>query len=433
MMHFLNTSTPLVFLKASLWRDEAFSYLMARLPVIQLLSATAKDANPPLYYLILKIWMYLFGRSEVAMRTLSCVFFIALLYVLFLFMRNIFAFSSRKSLGYLLIVILNPLLHYYAFEARMYAMMAFLGTLLMYLFFQRKYRAYAVVLVLSVYTHYFLLLIPLVQAGITLYFDTQKSIQKWVRVWVICALASIPWGLFVLWSKPPVGQSFWITKPTWEHLVALPAIIWTGYEAGTGVVFPLMWNVGAIMWAILIGAFFSIQNIHRKRMFTLFIWGWGIPLLILFISFIWPIFLPRYLIFTGVGLILCMLYLIDLMRPTLRYILIAFLCLFSFVYAQKQIQFRTKAPLRTTFERIQHEALAGDEIYVVHEYDYHPALYYLGSKYSVFIYKKTYEELPWFVGKVLIPPSAMKNTLPIYPHRGLIIQQNGSISIQSKQ
>ena len=93
---------------------------------------------------------------------------------------------------------------------------------------------------------------------------------------------------------------------------------------------------------------------------------------------------------------------------------------------------RTKAPLKKTFYSIGKELRVNDVVYVTSEYDFHPAEYYLPSK-KVCLYKKTYEELPWFVGKVLMDKQAFKDTLPRYPVRAFIVNNDGSYSIQSSQ
>ncbi|PIW73452.1 hypothetical protein CO005_01355, partial [Candidatus Roizmanbacteria bacterium CG_4_8_14_3_um_filter_34_9] len=68
MLNFLFTKTPLFFLTQPFWRDEAFSYFMAKKNIFEMLLLTAKDFNPPLYYFILHFWMNIFGSSEIALR-----------------------------------------------------------------------------------------------------------------------------------------------------------------------------------------------------------------------------------------------------------------------------------------------------------------------------------------------------------------------------
>jgi len=134
MLNFLFTKTPLFFLTQPFWRDEAFSYFMAKKNIFEMLFLTAKDFNPPLYYFILHFWMNIFGSSEIALRSLSLLFFWGTICIVFLFLNNIFKMKERKSSIYLILFIINPLLLYYAFEARMYSMLAFFATLSFYAF-----------------------------------------------------------------------------------------------------------------------------------------------------------------------------------------------------------------------------------------------------------------------------------------------------------
>ena len=67
-------ATNVKFFTEGLWCDEAFSWALAS-KGSALLPLTARDFNPPLYYLVLHAWMAIVGTSEVAMRSLSLAFF----------------------------------------------------------------------------------------------------------------------------------------------------------------------------------------------------------------------------------------------------------------------------------------------------------------------------------------------------------------------
>lgn len=85
MINYLFTKTPLLFFAQSFWRDEAFTYFLAKENVFKITSLTAKDFNPPLYYLIIHFWMKIFGTSEITLRLFSLIFFWATIYVGFFF------------------------------------------------------------------------------------------------------------------------------------------------------------------------------------------------------------------------------------------------------------------------------------------------------------------------------------------------------------
>ena len=58
----------------SVWFDEACSWRTARFPVAQMIRSNVQDVHPPLYFLILKCWMTVFGDSTLALRSLSVLF-----------------------------------------------------------------------------------------------------------------------------------------------------------------------------------------------------------------------------------------------------------------------------------------------------------------------------------------------------------------------
>jgi len=433
MMQFLFTKTPLIFLVSSFWRDEAFSYLMARLPVHQLLWSTAQDANPPLYYLLLKLWMSIFGSSEIALRSLSFLFFWATLYVIFLMMKEIFHLNEKKSLLYLLLFIINPLLHYYAFEARMYSMMAFLATLLFYTIMKKKYRMYAYTALVALFTHYFLLIVIAFQVLFVFFTINKKERISFIFPLLKAALWYFPWIVLLLIAKPPLGQSFWIAPSTWKDFAILPAIILTGYERDAWIVVSFLSYISLIICTIVIVG--SLKNTtHQKKINFILLLGWalGIPLLIYLISFIKPLFLPRYLIFSSVGLTLLLIISLESIANTyIRLVAMGMLVFFLFSYSQIQVLMRTKAPLKKTFTTIRNEIGVNDVVYVTHEYDFHVAEYYLPTQ-KVYLYKKTYDELPWFVGKVLIDKQAFRDTLPSFPTRAFIVNNDGSYSVMAR-
>ena len=434
MIEFFLTKTPLAYFVASFWRDEAFSYLMAKLPLPTLLWSTAQDANPPLYYVVLKLWMGIFGSSEIALRSLSLVFFYATLYVGYLIMKDVFKLTTRKSLFYLLFFIVNPLLHYYAFEARMYSMMAFIATLLFYALMKKKYKLYAYIALIGLFTHYFLFIVVAFQS-LFVFITSHKSDRRHFFLPLFkSVLWYIPWIITLIIAHPPVGGSFWIAPPDIKDLLILPAVVLTGYEKDAWMIVSSLSLLSFVTTGILIFGSFNHLFFQKKRqLFLFFGWGIGIPLAVFILSFVKPMFLPRYLIFATVGLLLLLINCFEHVKNNVvRSLLITVILLFLMSYSATQVVMRKKASLKKVFTSIKNEMNSTDIVYVTHEYDFHPAEYYLPGK-KIYIYKKTYEEIPWFVGKILMDKQAFTNTLPRYPTRAFIVNNDGSYSIQSAQ
>lgn len=150
----------------SFWLDEATSGIVARdLSYNQILiQFIVKDFHPPLYYLLLKAWGSLVGYSEIALRSLSVVFGVATVFVVYK-IGKIVKDNANGVLSALLMAI-APLHIYYSQEARMYAMAAFFVTLSVFFFLKylkkagkRYFWAYIVSLIVVFLTDYLSLLV----------------------------------------------------------------------------------------------------------------------------------------------------------------------------------------------------------------------------------------------------------------------------------
>jgi mannosyltransferase len=67
---------------SELWADEAQSVAIADLPFGSVLDGVRRDGHPPLYYLVLHGWLRVTGDSTVAVRSLSLLFMVAAVPVL---------------------------------------------------------------------------------------------------------------------------------------------------------------------------------------------------------------------------------------------------------------------------------------------------------------------------------------------------------------
>ena len=143
----------LVVINQSLWLDESIGALVVKNQTFwQILSEfPTHDNHPPLYYLTLKLWSGLFGYSEAALRSLSVIFGIGTIYMVYK-IGNIFS----KRLGALAAILIatSPFHIYYSQEARMYSMAAFLAALAFYLFLKENWKAFSLTIVALVFTDY---------------------------------------------------------------------------------------------------------------------------------------------------------------------------------------------------------------------------------------------------------------------------------------
>jgi mannosyltransferase len=152
----------------SLWADEGNSVALAGRSLAEITYGAAYDIHPPLYYYLLHFWVWPFGTSEFAVRSLSAVIGILLVGLTFLIGRRLF--DPWVGLVAAFLSAISPFQVYYSQEARMYILLAALSALSVY-FFLRFVEAetaetgrqqslslwagfYILATVLALYTHY---------------------------------------------------------------------------------------------------------------------------------------------------------------------------------------------------------------------------------------------------------------------------------------
>ena len=118
--------------KQSLWWDEAFSVIVARKSISQILNAleTYPDFNPPLHYLVLHFWVPLAGQFEFTARWPSVAAGTLMVAAAAILARRLFGPGGAMFAAILFAV--HPFLVYYGQEARTYALTAFLVPLALY-------------------------------------------------------------------------------------------------------------------------------------------------------------------------------------------------------------------------------------------------------------------------------------------------------------
>ena len=200
----------------SLWRDEAFSVLIAKHSPLNIVYKMLEDQSPPLYFLLLHYWMNLFGTGELALRTLSICFHILLVLVIYFISKQ----YIRSILGrtcVVLSVLLNPLLIQYAAEIRPYSLFAFLTALAVLLILKKQYLFASLILSLSLLTHNFAYF-NILSIGAWWMYEKRKDILKHLHeglsLFAIPFLTGSFWSIFLITQFNRISEEFWITEKT---------------------------------------------------------------------------------------------------------------------------------------------------------------------------------------------------------------------------
>lgn len=212
-------------LNQSFWLDEATSVVKATtLSFKDLIFTFAPgDFHPPLYYLLLKVWISVFGNSEVEVRLLSVFFGLLSVAILYLIATKLFNRRTGQISGALLAT--SPLFFYYSQEARMYVMSTFLSLLVIWCFTQIvlkqtpklfNWLAFVVSSVALIYTDYLPALTLLFCAAFLML--EKKSLEKhktgWILSFLAIAISFTPW-LPIFANQLHVGALVKMNAPIW--------------------------------------------------------------------------------------------------------------------------------------------------------------------------------------------------------------------------
>ncbi len=193
----------------SLWYDEGVSAGETTLPAAQIVENAAHDIHPPGYYLLLKGWAELAGRSELALRYFSTLMSLVAAALVISIGKKLFDYRAGLIAG--LLIAANPFQVWYAQEARMYALLGMVSaasiflciTVLEHIAAPRRrswviFGGYVLINVLGLYTHYTFPFVLLAESLIFLivwirHTDKWKSLALWVGMQIGALLVFAPW------------------------------------------------------------------------------------------------------------------------------------------------------------------------------------------------------------------------------------------------
>ena len=237
-------------LHAGFWIDEGLSVGIAHHSWSSLLHALRHDGSPPLYYLLLRVWMSWFGDSERATHSLSLVFGVACVPLAYAFGRA--AFDRLTGLCCALLAALNPFLTYYAQETRMYELEAFLSLVVGVAYLEaivRGRRAFAPLLaaglVLMVYTHNWALFFCAGLAVATVIF-VRERLGLFALVAAAVAVFYLPWLPSLLFQIRHTGAP-WASVPSVRDLIEAPGAVLSGDGAYVACVLAAGVGLGALV------------------------------------------------------------------------------------------------------------------------------------------------------------------------------------------
>lgn len=387
------------------WTDEAWTALVSVQSPAMILFHVGHDVHPPLYFLLLHLWIQLFGDSVLALRAMSAVAGI-LAVALGMWLMRLLG-TARETLLAGLFMALLPISVRYSQEARMYALEAalLLGSTIALVYWLRSARdrylaGYVVLMTAALYTHYLAILCLaahcLYLVALRVQGDRALHVLSRARIWgawLIIAMAYVPW-LVVLADEVIVhneafkigGEIFWIPAPS---SYTLPSAIWrfltlrsrTEMITSVYLLLPVLVMVSAL-WVVF-------TDRSRLRVGLLLLIYSFFPVLATFLaSFLLPIFVERYVAFAAIGLTMLLALTVTRVAqraPILGGIVVLLIlgleCAgLHVMYAQQDDlddpRNATLRPLAQIVGSINERAIPGDTIIVYGDYWYFTVAYH---------------------------------------------------------
>lgn len=420
--NFIFYHTPVFYLIQSVWRDEAFSYFMAKPNIFKIIINTANDFNPPLYYILLHFWMRIFGTTDVNLRFLSFLPHVASVYLAYLLATKVF--SKKFAFFTTIFTFFNPMLLYYAFEIRMYSFYAFFTFCSLYFFTTKNWKWYAVFTALGLYTHSFF---PLVTASYLIYLWFIKQFKKRLVFNVLKPL------LFYLTWLPILTIQFLRSKGSWMFPVDLQLVksvlgnIFTNYEGTPG-----NWWKWTFLLSLIILFFLTLPLNKKRKRTILFTMPIFIPLAFIlgFSILIRPIYVNRYMIFIAVFEIMGIsLGIWSIKNRTFRWTAACLWILLVIVFNIMATPYRKKTDFKTVFTEINKKTLATDFVYTKTPISFLESAYYYKFPHQVFVFNPNNITIPNYIGMNATFPKVSKSSLPDAPSRVFLIADDGSYEV----
>jgi uncharacterized membrane protein len=410
----------LIQFTASIWGDEGFSAILSMKSIPEILSIIARDTSPPLYNLTEHLVFNVFGNGEIVIRGLS--FFYYLIAIFFVYKIAAYYWNRRTGVLAAALAFLNPFFFIYAFEGRMYSILAAAVTSSMYFFITEQYLGYIFATTAALYSHHFSIFAIFIQG---LWF-LKKLVNKRERheafnifkSFVVIGFLYLPWIIPLYNQTKMVAGGFWLGKPT---LGDLRQLIYK-YLA-QGISHPYSQYTLYVTFAILI-----LRKWQKKVQSTFFLLLWFLgPILLTWLvsQKFQSIFYDRYLLYTIPAVAIVMV-------SNYRKISLILIALLLGMFATIDWQYFTH-PTKLPFKELAAYVLEqkrGDDYLI----NWNSSAHHLWeTKYYGIpapIYIPGDGQLPYFVGTALMTPADISRSIPKGTYRIGVITSGSVDEVQ---
>jgi uncharacterized membrane protein len=289
----------------SLWYDEIYTGGQNTYSLLQTVRILFVSPFPPLYNIIMNIWIKIFSFSEFSLRFPSALF--SALSIIYIFKLTKELFNEKAGLIAALLLSISPYSINYAQEAKMYSLLWFFGILSFYYFYRfirdnktRNLIWYIAATAICIYTMYIGFIFIIVQNIIFSFFYYKDKSRKWLLGQLAIIILYLPWLYFFIYNALHKIGIQWIPGgESYSVLLRDTFLLVTGLAIGRT-------NIGEICFYLLliISALIPISKLTKNDA-GLILWTTLPVVIYCLIDFLgYPIFIPRYAGFIHIPLII---------------------------------------------------------------------------------------------------------------------------------
>ncbi|NMB87680.1 MAG: hypothetical protein GYA17_04940 [Chloroflexi bacterium] len=285
----------------SIQYDDAFSFFLAQQSLADIIQGTAADTMPPFYYFLLHFWSLL-GRQLWWLRTLSVLFSLGGLLLLYAWVKDL---AGRPAAGWAaFLAAISPLQIYHAQDLRMYTMLVFFQLGYAWCFTRiwlggqekRPVKGYWLGLVAfgagAMYSHNLAVFVLAIPDLVLLFRRDWRLLGRLLLAQIAIGVLFLPWLVLLPGQIDKIQAAFWTPRPGLVELVQAVILFTTNLPVAQA------WLPVAAVVSIEILAILALEvgrGVRRqKRLAYLAAWGLLPPALLFSVSYLMrPVFVPR--------------------------------------------------------------------------------------------------------------------------------------------